>query len=353
MNNYITQNEETNYLLSQLETILSIDSPTGYTKRAAQYVYEQYRALGFNPQWTNKGGLLVCVNEGTSCEKDAILLQAHLDTLGAMVCEIKSNGALRCTPLGGMNANNAESETVRIYTKTNHILEGTCQLKNASVHVNKDYSKTERTWDTLEIVLDEEVYTKQDTQALGIMVGDFICFEPRTQITKSGYIKSRFLDDKLSVSILLAFARFLKQASVSRKIYQHITVFEEVGHGGAASFPQDVNEVLSVDMGCVGEGLTCKETQVSICVKDSGGPYHYDVVSSLIQCATAQNIDFAADVYPFYGSDAEAALRAGHDVRHGLIGAGVYASHGYERSHVKGAEQTLALLKAYLASVSS
>ena len=158
------------------------------------------------------------------------------------------------------------------------------------------------------------------------------------------------LDDKLSVGILLGYAKYFKEQNVKsdRKIYHHITVFEEVGHGGSASVPKDVEEILSVDMGCVGDGLTCKEHQVSICAKDSGGPYHYDVVTNLINCAREANLDFAVDVYPFYGSDAEAGLRAGYDVRHGLIGSGVYASHGYERSHKKGVENTFGLLKAYL-----
>mgnify|MGYP001111495588 CR=1 FL=1 len=153
-----------------------------------------------------------------------------------------------------------------------------------------------------------------------------------------------------SVGILLGFAKYLKETAKkpARKIYQHITVFEEVGHGGSASIPADVAEILAVDMGCVGDGLSCKETQVSICAKDSGGPYHYDVVSALIEAARTAKVDFAVDVYPHYGSDAEAGLRSGIDCRHGLIGSGVYASHGYERSHVKGMENTFRLLKAYL-----
>ena len=342
---------DTEYMLDQLQKVLAIDSPTGFTKDAARYVYEEYKALGFAPQYTAKGGVLVCVSEGEpGCGEGAVLLEAHLDTLGGMVAGVKPDGRLRVTPLGGMNANNAETENVRVVTRAGRVLEGTAQLANASVHVNADYSKTERSWNTLEIVLDEEAYTADEVRALGVMAGDVVCFEPRTRVTAGGYIKSRFLDDKLSVAILLGYARWLKHsgAGTHRRVYQHITVFEEVGHGGAASFPADVTEVLSVDMGCVGEGLACRETQVSICAKDSGGPYHYDVVSALVAAAQRAGVDFAVDVYPFYGSDAEAGLKAGHDVRHGLIGAGVYASHGYERSHVKGMENTFALLKAYL-----
>ena len=159
-----------------------------------------------------------------------------------------------------------------------------------------------------------------------------------------------FLDDKLSVGILLGFAKWMKEEHIipTRKIYHHFTVYEEVGHGACGTVPEDVTEILCVDMGCVGEGLLCKERQVSICAKDSAGPYTYEVVSALIEAAKRAGVDFAVDVYPHYSSDADATLRAGYDVRHGLIGAGVYASHGYERSHVDGVQNTFELLKEYL-----
>lgn len=339
------------YMLRQVKTVLGIDSPTGYTRNAVDYLVQEYRELGYEPQITRKGGVLVCVSEGDGSQpNDALQMEAHLDTLGAMVAEVKADGRLRLTPLGGMNPNNAEAENVRVVTREGKVYTGVCQIKNASVHVNDDYDGVKRSWDTVEVLLDELVFTKQETQALGIMTGDIVCFDPRTTVTESGYIKSRFLDDKLSVGILLGYARYLKENHVKtrRKIYQHITVFEEVGHGGAASIAPEVGEVLSVDMGCVGDGLACREHQVSICAKDSGGPYHYEVTSNLIAAAKRAGVDFAVDVYPHYGSDAEAALRAGWDVKHGLIGAGVYASHGYERSHVKGMMGAFELLKAYV-----
>ena len=277
-------------------------------------------------------------------------MEAHIDTLGAMVCDINANGYLKLSPIGGMNANNAEAENCRIYTRDGKIYSGTFQLKDASIHVNDDFDSTTRTFDSMEVVLDEKVSSKEDTLALGILPGDVVCFDPRTTVTPNGYIKSRFLDDKLSVGILLGFAKYVKEEHISlpRKVYQHITVYEEVGHGGAASIPSDVTEVLSVDMGCVGEGLSCREHQVSICAKDSRGPYNYDVVSNLIAAAKRKNLDFAVDVYPHYGSDADVALTAGYDVKHGLIGSGVYASHGYERSHKDGILNTFLLLTEYL-----
>ena len=336
------------YMVEETRKILAIDSPSGYTREVADYVMEEYKKLGYEPQLTVKGGILVAI--GGRDKENAVQLEAHIDTLGAMVAEIKSNGRLRVTAVGGMNANNAEEENCKVITRFNGCYEGTLQLINASIHVNDEYDGIKRSYDSVEVILDENVKTKEDTEKLGIMTGDFVCFDPRTTVTKSGYIKSRFLDDKLSVGILLGYAKYLKEEHVTpeRMIYQHITVFEEVGHGGAASIPEGVTEVISVDMGCVGEGLACDETQVSICAKDSHGPYHYDVVSGLIKAAKENNIDFAVDVYPHYGSDADVALTAGYDVRHGLIGAGVYASHGYERSHVDGVKNTFELLKAYL-----
>lgn len=342
-------NQYVDYAMEQSVALLAIDSPTGYTRRAADYAAEQLTRLGFAPTLTLKGGVLVCLNPSAPAE-GALLLEAHVDTLGGMVTRITSAGRLKLTALGGMNPNNAETENVRIVTRSGRIYTGVFQLENASIHVNGDFSASTRSYDTMEVVIDEEVNSEADVRALGIQPGDIVCFEPRTTVTPSGYIKSRFLDDKLSVGILLALARQTAEGALvpNRRVWLHITVFEEVGHGGAASVPAGVTEAVSVDMGCVGDGLGCKETQVSICAKDSRGPYHYEVVSALIDAAVRANADYAVDVYPHYGSDVEATLSAGHDLRHGLIGPGVYASHGYERSHRKGVENTLKLLDEYL-----
>ncbi|MBQ7416225.1 MAG: M42 family metallopeptidase [Oscillospiraceae bacterium] len=332
------------YAWEQTAALLAIDSPSGFTAAAAGWVLEQFRAMGFDAQMTTKGGVLVDL--GGENAANGLLLEAHADTLGAMVAQIKGNGRLKLTALGGMNANNAEGENVRIYTRAGKVYEGTCQLCNASVHVNKDYDSAKRSWDTVEIVLDEA----EEPQTLGIEVGDIVCFDPRTRRTESGYLKSRFLDDKLSVGILMGFAKYIKDEKISlkRRTYIHVTVYEEVGHGGSASVPEGITEAISVDMGCVGDGLNCTERQVSICAKDSGGPYSYDVVGQLIEAAKKAGADYAVDVYPYYGSDVEATLRSGVDIRHGLIGPGVYASHGYERSHMDGITNTLKLLCGYL-----
>ena len=330
--------------------LLDIDSPSGFTDRAAQWVKENFEALGFPAHLTVKGGVIADL--GGEDNGDGLMLAAHTDTLGGMVAEVKSSGRLRITNLGGMNANNAEAENVRIYTRSGKVIEGTLQLCNASIHVNGEYSSTKRTFDSTEVVLDEDVNSAKDTRALGIEVGDVVCFDPRTRRTASGYLKSRFLDDKLSVGILLGFAKYLHDNKIilPRHTYVHVTVYEEVGHGGSGSVPAGVTEAISVDLGCVGEGLQCTERQVSICAKDSGGPYSYQVVGRLIEAAKKTGADYAVDVYPHYGSDVEATLSAGFDIRHGLIGSGVYASHGYERSHIDGVYNTLKVLCGYLST---
>lgn len=336
------------YAAEQTAELLGVDSPTGFTAMAADWVQKAFSGLGFDAKITNKGGVLIDL--GGSDSENGLLLEAHTDTLGAMVAEVKGTGRLRVINLGGMNPNNAECENVRVYTREGKIYEGTCQLCDASIHVNGDYNNVKRTWDTVEIVLDEQADSREDVKKLGIRVGDIVCFDPRTKITPSGYIKSRFLDDKLSVGILLGFAKFLRDHDLtpSRRVWVHITVYEEVGHGGAGSVPAGVTEAISVDMGCVGNGLACTERQVSICAKDSLGPYSYEVVGKLIAAAEKEGADYAVDVYPHYGSDVDSTLDAGYDIRHGLIGSGVYASHGYERSHLNGVWSSLKVLKGYL-----
>ena len=334
------------YILEQAEKLLAIDSPTGFTDKVCDYLMEEYTRLGCKPVKTAKGGVLVDLGG----QGDGLVLMAHTDTLGAMVAEVKSNGALRLSPAGGLNANNVEGENCRIYTYDDRVYTGTIQLANASIHVNGEYNEKKRSFSTVEAVIDENVKNAEDTEKLGIENGCFVCVEPRTRITETGYIKSRFLDDKLSTAILLGYAKYVKENNITlpRKVYEHITVFEEVGHGASAPVADGITELLSVDMGCVGDGLKCTERQVSICVKDSAGPYHYDVVKALVKTAKENKIDYAADIYPYYSSDADAAVKGGTDAKHGLIGPGVYASHGYERSHRDGVENTLKLIVAYI-----
>lgn len=331
------------YIGEQLKALTSIPSPTGFTRAVTDYVMKTLEEMGFAPERSTKGNVLVCLGG----EDEPLVLASHVDTLGAMVRSIKDNGRLRPTTLGGHQWSTADGENCTVHTRDGRVYTGVVLNTEPSSHVADE--KVETLEKNMEILLDENVDTKDDVAGLGIQTGDIIAMDPRTVITKSGYIKSRFLDDKLSASVLLGLARAAAAGEVklARKVSLLFTVYEEVGHGGAF-VPADTREMISVDMGCVGDDLGCTERMVSICAKDSGGPYNYELVSALADTAKRLSLDYAIDVYPHYGSDVEATLRAGYDIRHGLIGPGVYASHNYERSHMDGVRNTYELLRAYV-----
>ena len=331
------------YIGEQLKALTSIPSPTGFTRAVTDYVMKTLEEMGFAPERSTKGNVLVCLGG----EDEPLVLASHVDTLGAMVRSIKDNGRLRPTTLGGHQWSTADGENCTVHTRDGRVYTGVVLNTEPSSHVADE--KVETLEKNMEILVDENVDTKDDVSGLGIQTGDIIAMDPRTVITKSGYIKSRFLDDKLSASVLLGLARAVAAGEVklARKVSLLFTVYEEVGHGGAF-VPADTCEMISVDMGCVGDDLGCTERMVSICAKDSGGPYNYELVSALADTAKRLSLDYAIDVYPHYGSDVEATLRAGYDIRHGLIGPGVYASHNYERSHMDGVRNTYELLRAYV-----
>ncbi len=330
------------YILQQMERLLSIPSPSGMAHEAAAYLMAELTRLGFQPQQMRKG-TVVCDLGGSG---RGVLLSAHVDTLGAIVRAVKPNGRLRYSQLGGYNDNAIENENVRIHTRDGRVFTGTVQSVHASRHVWGDISAEKRDDQTLEIVLDEETASKAETEALGIGAGDIISFDPRFVVTEKGYIKSRFLDDKASAAVLLGLAHAVSEGQVKlgRHVVLAFTVYEEVGHGASALQGLDVEDILAVDMGCVGDDLNCRETQVSICAKDSAGPYDWSFTNELIARSKALNLDYAVDIYPRYSSDTATALKAGMDVRFALCGQGVFASHGYERTHVKGVMNTFRLV---------
>ena len=334
------------YALEYIQKLLSIPSPTGFTKAATDYLLETLTKLGFSPVRDRKG----CVLCELGGEGRGILLSAHVDTLGAMVRSVKSNGRIRYTHVGGWQDATVENENCLVHTRDGRAYSATVQSHKASQHVFRGMGDETRSEETLEIVLDEQVKTAADVENLGIETGCYISWDPRTVLTESGYLKSRHLDDKASAGMLLALARMVaeKRIVLKRRVAILFTVFEEVGHGGAIRFPEGIEDMLVVDMGCVGDDLKCDETMVSICVKDSSGPFHYEFTNELIAVAKANGIRYAADVYPAYSSDAAAALGAGNDLRFALIGTGVFASHGYERTHVLGIENTCLLIEKYL-----
>jgi aminopeptidase len=336
----------TDLALKQTEVLCLIPSPSGFTIKATEYLMEQLKGMGFKPEYTRKKAIIVDLGGKGS----PVVLAAHVDTLGAMVRAIKSNGRLRYTTIGWYPGNNIESETCVIHTRDGKEYTGTFQMNEPAAHVNNDLSKDKRDDKNIEVVIDEKVSSIEEVKKLGISAGDFISLDPRTKVTRSGYIKSRHLDDKASTGILLSLAQLIAEEKIilNRRVYLLFTTYEEVGHGGSAGIPANIVEMISVDMGAVGDDLETNELKVSICAKDSGGPYDYDVTSRLIELAKEHKLNYAVDIYPYYGSDVEATLRAGFDLKHALIGPGVAASHGYERTHREGLENTLKLLAVYL-----
>lgn len=336
----------TDIAIESIVQLCRIPSPSGYTKKAIEYCRKSLLDMGYEPYTTNKNALL-CDLGG---EGNPLLLAAHVDTLGAMVRAIKANGRLRLTWIGGFAGNFVENENVTIITREGKEYTGTIHLIHAAAHTSRETDTMSRNDVNLEVIIDEVVKNEEDVLKLGIRNGDIIAFDPRTIYTPSGFIKSRHLDDKASAGILLSLAKCLKDSDTtpSRKLYIMFTPYEEVGHGASSGIPTDVSEMISVDMGAVGDDLKTDVYKVSICAKDSGGPYDYDVTSALINTAKKHNLDYAVDIYPYYGSDVEASLRAGYDLRHALIGPGVFASHSYERTHKSAVENTLKLLAAYI-----
>ena len=330
------------YLLRELEQLESIPSPTGMTRAVTDHLLAELTRLGFSPERTPKGTVVCCLGG----EGHPLVVSAHVDTLGLMVRAVKGNGCLRYTRIGGINESTLDSENVTVHTRDGRSYSATVHSTHASSHVWGDGNSITRSDETLEIVLDEDVHSADDVAKLGIAAGDYVTLDPKFVVTSSGYVKSRFLDDKASSAVLLTLARAISEGRVTpcRRVTIVFTVYEEIGHGAAAVAKLEPDDMLAVDMGCVGDDLACRETQVSICAKDSAGPYDYDFTNELIARAKKLNIDYAVDVYPHYASDTSAALGAGMDARFALCGQGVFASHGYERTHVKGLMGTYALV---------
>lgn len=340
-------NFDQTYILDFAKRLLATHSPSGYTQNAIAFIEQEIANWNYASYRTNKGNLVIVV-DGEDNES-AVGLCAHTDTLGLMVRSVSGDGKLQVTNLGGPLMPTLDGEYCTIITREGRKFTGTILSKSPAAHVYKDASSAARNTDTMEVRIDEVVKSKQDVNALGIFPGDFVCIDPKTQITDSGFIKSRFLDDKLSVAILFSVLKELKEKNIKPKhnIIMIISTYEEIGHG-SSNIPSEISELIAVDMGCIGKDLSCTEFDVSICAKDSSGPYDYDITGRLIELAKKHNLKYAVDIYPYYGSDVSAALRGGNNIRGGLIGPGVHASHGMERSHADAVENTLKLLMAYI-----
>ena len=334
-------------LMKNAQELLGIDSPSGFTQAAAAFLTGFAARLGYETAETNKGNVIVHIPGRESGKK--VALCAHVDTLGLMVRSITADGQLKITRVGGPILPTLDGEYCTIYTRDGRRYTGTVLSLSPAVHVYDDASTRARDEDNMAVRIDEVVKSKEDVEALGIRPGDYVCFDPKTVVTESGFLKSRFIDDKGSAACLLTLMQVLSDKGL-KPMYDTKFIFsvhEEVGHGGA-TIPRDLDELLIVDMGCVGLDLTCTEYQVSICAKDSGGPYDYGMTTRLVNLAQQGGVDYAVDIYPHYSSDATVAWRSGADVRAALIGPGVHASHGMERTHWEGMKNTMALCLLYL-----
>lgn len=336
--------------MNLIKEIVSIPSPSGNTNKVIEYVEKFLKAYNIETKRNRKGGLIATL-PGNDTQHHR-MLTAHVDTLGAMVKEIKPSGRLKIDLIGGFKYNSIEGEYCQIETATGKIITGTILMHQQSVHVYKDAGKAERNIDNIEVRIDEKVHSSDEVRSLGIEVGDFVSFDPRVEITENGYIKSRHLDDKASVAILLQLMKQIKSENITLPYTTHFLISnnEEIGYGGNSNITPETVEYLAVDMGAMGDGQSTDEYTVSICAKDASGPYHYEMRKKLIQLCTQNNIEYKVDLYPFYGSDASAAIRSGHDIVHGLIGPGIDSSHAFERTHQSSIENTAKLLYHYVQS---
>ncbi|PSL26475.1 putative aminopeptidase FrvX [Planomicrobium soli] len=333
-----------------LKELVDIPSPSGYTHSIMAVIRDLLTEWEVEHTTTRKGGIIATIN-GQDQGRHR-LLTAHVDTLGAMVKEIKPSGRLKLSLVGGFKFNAIEGENCLIHLADGAKVSGTVLLHQTTVHVYKDAGTAERNETNMEVRLDEKASSEAEVRALGIEVGDFVSFSPRFTATDSGYIKSRHLDDKASAALLL---QLVKELSSSREELPHTTHFyisnnEEIGFGGNSNIPEQTEEYIAVDMGAIGDGQASDEYTVSICAKDSSGPYHYGLTRHLIDLAKANDIAYKVDIYPYYSSDASAAIQAGYDVKHALFGPGIEASHSYERTHTDSLKAAAALLHAYVLS---
>lgn len=338
----------TDYLLRTLEDLINTPSPTGDTDWAVSFVEQELQSMGVSTFKTTKGAL-VAHFQGLRDDRPRAL-SAHIDTLGAVVAQIKPNGRLKMSALNGVNWPTVESEGVTVMTRSGQGIRGSVVLSNGAVHVNKNASSEARNADTLEIRIDERTNSADETRLLGIEVGDYVYFDPRYESNPSGYVRSRFLDDKACVACALAAIKAMTDAGISPAQRTHILLsnHEEVGHGGMDSLPEDLQEMLVLDMAVVGDGQNGSETNCSVCIKDSSGPYSKDLTDRIRNIADQAGVELKPDVYPYYGSDGSAYWRSGGKAQVALIGPGVDTSHGYERTHLDALRDTSTLVAEYL-----
>ena len=344
---YIIDNQ---FLRDCLEELINAPSPVSYYEEVNPVV-EKYAAMfGYQVTYDRKHTPYITM-EGEDNSK-TVLIGGHLDTLGMMVRRIDDDGSIRIRNLGGLSYTSLEGETVWVVTRDGRKYSGLFACQSHSTHVFEDARSLERDENTMLIRLDEEVSTKAEVEALGIQHGDIIYVEPRFQYTEKGFIKSRFLDDKAAVASIFGMLKYMTEQKLKPK-YRTLLAFphyEEIGHGGAY-LPPEVEEFVAVDIGLIGPDYNGNEHAVSICCKDFHSPYDRGLTTRIINQAKKAGCDYAVDIFYRYGTDASAALKAGNNVYAAAIGMACYCSHGMERTHIDGLNNTAKLLVAYVLNI--
>ncbi len=329
------------------EKLIGTDSTTGQYEEIEKLLCRMLDGYGFQYTRTHKGGVIADLGG----EGDPLVVTAHLDDIGLMVRHVNSDGTLNVCAVGGLYPFYCVTENVRIYTRDGNVFTGSvCRTPN-SIHVTEEELRNVlpdfRT--NVCIVLDENVKSADDVKKLGIDTGDMIALEPRFRM-ENGYVKSRFVDDKACAAVLLAMMKEMKEAGLvpNRKVYAYFAFYEEIGHG-TVWMPEGVKDILAIDIAPTGPQQNSDERKVSIFAKDSRYPYHWGMTNELRDAAKRAGADFVMDIFtPHYGTDGDASVAAGYDIRHGAIGPGTLNSHGYERTHIDGLKNTFLVLSEYI-----
>ncbi|MCP1608197.1 hydrolase, peptidase M42 family [Pseudomonas citronellolis] len=339
-----------NYLQRVLLEMLAIPSPTGFTDTIVRYVAERLEEIGIPFEMTRRGTIRATLAGRRNSPDRAV--SAHLDTIGAIVREIKPNGRLALAPVGCWSSRFAEGSRVTVFCD-NGVLRGSVLPLMASGHAfNTAVDSLPISWDHVELRLDAYTVSPADSAALGVSIGDFVAFDPLPEFTDSGHISARHLDDKAGVAALLAALKAIVESGQELPIDCHplFTITEEIGSGAAGALPWDVSEFVGIDIAPVAEGQNSSEHAVSVALQDSGGPYDYHLSRHLLRLAERHEVAVRRDLFRYYHSDAQSAIEAGHDIRTALLAFGCDATHGYERTHIDSLANLARLLCAYLLS---
>lgn len=341
---------DTEYLEKTLLTLLEIPSPSGYTDRIVHWVGEELTRLNIPFELTRRGAIRANLRGLRNAPARAVV--SHVDTLGAMVKNLKDNGRLEIVPIGYWSSRFAEGARVTIFTDNHGGKRGTILPLKASGHTfNEEIDSQPVSWDNVEVRTDDFCTNGKELSERGFNVGDFIAIDARPEFD-DGFINSRHLDNKAGVASMLAAAKAIVGSGCEIPIDCHLlfTISEEVGTGASAILHGDVAEMVAVDNATPAPGQNSRERGVTISMKDSSGPFDYHLTHKLLSLCRDHGIEHQRDVFKYYRCDAAAAVEAGNDMRVALVCFGADASHGYERTHIGALLALAELLSVYIQS---